>query len=138
MWKDNNTGFEFKSIVFVQMEPLLNRFLRLAQREAYKSKNKYKLGCCIVKNGKVIGKGHNENSFNRLFGSGFSCYNHAESSAITDAFSRVWDLKGCKAYIFRKGNFNSRPCETCMRHLKSVGIKKIFYTCEGNLIEEKV
>lgn len=109
------------------MEPPLSRFFRLARKEALKSKEKYKMGCAITKAGKVIGKGHNKNKHNRLWGSGYSKMIHAESAAVIDAFGRVHSLIGCKAYVYRKGGLKSCPCNMCYSMLKGLGIKQIYF-----------
>jgi deoxycytidylate deaminase len=55
---------------------------------------------------------------------------HAEISAVIS--SDRWDLTDCEIYIYRETNDGfpamARPCEKCMKILKSCGIKKIYYT----------
>lgn len=52
------------------------------------------VGCIIIKNGKIIGKG-----YHKKFGE-----SHAEVNAINDALKRTKSLKGCTLYV------NLEPC----------------------------
>lgn len=117
------------------MEPPLSIFLRRAKKESEKSVfPRFKVGAVLVRKGKVISRGHNRNKFDRLWGSGFSKTVHAESSAIRDALNRVNDLSGCTIYIYRRNGLLSRPCDCCMNHLISLGIRKIVFSYGSSMI----
>lgn len=118
--------------------PPLSRFFQLARKEALKSTQHFRLGCLIVRKGKILGRGYNKTKHNPRLGSGFANFMHAESSALLDAFGKVKDLTGCVAYIYRRGGLNARPCSCCMSHLKNAGIKRIYYTVEEGFEEEKI
>lgn len=113
-------------------------YLRIAKKESLKSTHSMNMGCVIVYGSNIIGRGHNIHKTNPRFGSGNGITLHAESMALIDAYSKRWNLDGCEAYIYRKGNLMARPCGHCIDHLKYAGIKKIHYTCEEKLIEEKI
>lgn len=114
------------------------RFLNLAKVQSEKSEATFKLGCIIVKNGKIISRGHNIYKFHREYGSGYHKFLHAEGKAIQEAFKRVDSIRGCVAYVYRKGKNMAKPCHDCMGLLKEYGVKRVVYTCEGYFLEQKV
>ena len=80
-------------------------------------------GACIVKDGKIIGKGNNQ----------VICSNdptaHAEIVAIRDACKNInsYDLSGCELYT------TCYPCPMCISAIIWANIKKVYY---GNTSEE--
>jgi len=111
----------------------LNSKLNIAILESQKSDHKQKIGCVIFNKKKIISKGHNTSlkstkklhpKFQRWPGSV-----HAEVDAIIKAKK---DLKGCDMLIVRVNKHNqfriAKPCETCIKYIKHVGIHKIYYT----------
>ena len=76
-------------------------------------------GCVIVKDGKVVGRGHNcvlkEND---------STW-HGEMSAIRDAEKKLgtYDLSGCTVYT------TGEPCPMCLGACMWANIDHIFYGC---------
>ena len=102
---------------------------------------KHKLGCVIVKGGRIVSSGFNRiNTYNsRRSYRRYNCSIHAEQSAIRPDIS----YNGCSLYVVRIGRAGnyllSKPCEHCLNLIKSVGIRKIFYTdSNGSIICEKV
>ncbi len=107
------------------------RFFELAKKLATKSDyDRCKLGCVIVKKGKILGIGFNKKktspkatNFNRTI--------HAELDAILNA-GILTDLAGSDLYIFRQvkdGTLaRSFPCIHCQDLIREAGIKTIFYT----------
>lgn len=102
------------------------------------------MGCVIVKSGRIVSSGynsvgcHNSSSYRK-------CNNsiHAEQAAIGKLVGNPDLLFGAYLYISRisrRGNLLlARPCPFCMRLIKAVGIKKVFYSdSNGSITMEKV
>ena len=80
-------------------------------------------GACIVKDGKVIGKGSNHVLKNN------DPTAHAEVMAIRDACKNInsYDLTGCELYT------SCYPCPMCLSAIIWSNIKKVYY---GNTKED--
>ena len=80
-------------------------------------------GACIVKDGKVIGRGSNHVLSNN------DPTAHAEVMAIRDACKNInsYDLSGCKLYT------SCYPCPMCLSATIWANIKKVYY---GNTKED--
>lgn len=76
-------------------------------------------GCVIVKDGRIIGKGHNE----VIKQNDPTC--HGEIMAIHDACKSLgtFDLGGCELYT------TAEPCPMCLGAIMWANIKKIYYGC---------
>ncbi len=80
-------------------------------------------GACIVKDGKIIGKGSNHVLRNN------DPTAHAEVMAIRDACKNInsYDLSGCELYT------SCYPCPMCLSAIIWSNIKKVYY---GNTKED--
>lgn len=80
-------------------------------------------GACIVKNGKIIGKGSNHVLANN------DPTAHAEVMAIRDACKNInsYDLTGCELYT------SCYPCPMCLSAIIWANIKTVYY---GNTKED--
>ena len=80
-------------------------------------------GACIVKDGKIIGKGSNHVLSNN------DPTAHAEVMAIRDACKNInsYDLSGCELYT------SCYPCPMCLSAIIWANIKKVYY---GNTKED--
>lgn len=80
-------------------------------------------GACIVKNGKIIGKGSNHVLSNN------DPTAHAEVMAIRDACKNInsYDLSDCELYT------SCYPCPMCLSAIIWANIKKVYY---GNTKED--
>ena len=80
-------------------------------------------GACIVKNGKIIGKGSNHVLANN------DPTAHAEVMAIRDACKNInsYDLSDCELYT------SCYPCPMCLSAIIWANIKKVYY---GNTKED--
>lgn len=80
-------------------------------------------GACIVKDGKIIGRGSNNVLKNN------DPTAHAEVMAIRDACSNInsYDLSGCELYT------SCYPCPMCLSAIIWSNIKKVYY---GNRKED--
>ena len=76
-------------------------------------------GCVIVKNGIIIGKGHNE----VLKQNDPTC--HGEMLAIRDACLNIssYDLTGCELFT------TAEPCPMCLGAIMWANIRKVYYGC---------
>lgn len=100
----------------------MNDFMKLAVEEAEKgiaSNEGGPFGCVIVKNGEVVGKGHNQVVKNN----DSTC--HGEMMAIRDACRKMgnFDLSGCELYT------TGEPCPMCFGAILWANISKVFYGC---------
>ncbi len=76
-------------------------------------------GCVIVKDGKIVGRGHN-----RVL-SIIDSTAHGEISAIRDAEKALGthDLSGCELYT------TGEPCPMCLNAILWANIEKVYYGC---------
>ena len=100
----------------------MNRCMREAIREAYKgidNKHGGPFGCVIVKDGKIVGRGHNEVLKNQ------DCTCHGEMMAIRDACANLetFDLSGCELFT------TSEPCPMCAGAIQWANINKVYQGC---------
>lgn len=101
------------------------------------------IGAVVVKNGKIIGTGHNGNSVNIPPCSVIGCAKDyfkfrpglrnelctgicAEQRAMIDALKKGHDLKDTELYS------TYSPCVSCSRYMIEFGIKKVYYKKEYN------
>jgi tRNA(Arg) A34 adenosine deaminase TadA len=104
-------------------------FMRMAIELAYQGmagKHGGPFGAVIVKDGKVIGQGHN-----RVLSSTDPTA-HAEVTAIRDASSKLknFDLSGSEIFV------NGLPCPMCMSAIFWARIGKVYYGCSAADAEE--
>lgn len=100
-------------------------FMRIAIEEAYEGithKHGGPFGCVIVKEGKVIGKGHNC----VLLNGDATC--HGEMEAIRNASKNVGthDLSGAILYT------TAAPCPMCKGAILWANISEVYYGCNIN------
>ncbi len=100
----------------------MNKYMQLALEEAYKGINSGHggpFGAVIVKDGKVISKGHNHVVVNN----DPTC--HGEVDAIRKACKKLktFDLSGCEIYT------TGYPCPMCFCAILWANIDKVYYGC---------
>lgn len=132
----------------------VEKFLSLARSLAEESSfRRFRLGSCIVKKGKIISVGFNlhkthplQRHYNTLLRTDIEAdaphYIHAEMAALIKAKSLNIDLKGAELYVYRIAADGepsmARPCAACMKAIKVHGIKKVYYTTNDGIAEEKI
>jgi tRNA(adenine34) deaminase len=99
-------------------------YMNEAIKEALKADNinEIPVGAVIVnKDGKIIGKGHNNREQNKL------SISHAEVNAIIDANKKMnnWRLSDCVMYV------TLEPCEMCKCIIKESRIKEVYYSSDN-------
>ncbi len=104
----------------------MNEFMKAADelaRENLQTGAGGPFGACIVKDGKIVGKGSNHVLANN------DPTAHAEVTAIRDACRNLstYDLSGCELYT------SCFPCPMCMAASVWANIKKVYY---GNTKED--
>ncbi len=100
----------------------MNKFMRMAIKEAEKGIESHHggpFGAVIVKDGKVVGKGHNQ----VLKNNDPTC--HGEIMAIHKACKnlKTFDLSGCELYT------TGEPCPMCYAAILWANIDKVYYGC---------
>ena len=100
----------------------MNKFMTEALWEAYEGiakKDGGPFGCVIVKDGQIVGKGHN-----RVLAKN-DCTCHGEMEAIRDACKTLgtFDLTGCELYT------TSEPCPMCAGAIQWANINKVYQGC---------
>ena len=100
----------------------MNEFMKAAIEEARGGIHRGEggpFGCVIVRNGVIIGRGHNE----VIKQKDPTC--HGEIMAIRDACRAegTHDLSGCELYT------TASPCPMCLGALLWARIKKVYYGC---------
>jgi len=104
------------------MKTAKDKFMQLAIDEARKGiheRHGGPFGSVIVKDGQVVGRGHNRVVKNN----DPTC--HGEIAAIRDACSKLdtFDLSGCHIYT------TGEPCHMCLCACMWANISKIYYGC---------
>ena len=100
----------------------MNKYMLLAIEEATRGIEKNDggpFGCVIVKDDKVVGRGHNRVVLNN----DPTC--HGEVEAIRDACRNLhtFDLSGCTLYT------TGEPCPMCFGAILWANIAKVYYGC---------
>ena len=98
----------------------MNEFMKVAKNLAddnLKTNVGGPFGACVVKDGKIIGKGSNHVLANN------DPTAHGEVMAIRDACKNInsYDLTGCELYT------TSYPCPMCLSAIIWSNIKKVYY-----------
>ena len=99
------------------------KFMHEAVKEAYEGISDAHggpFGAVIVKNGEIVGKGHNCVLKNQ------DPTQHGEIVAIRDACARLgtYNLSGCELYT------TAEPCPMCLGAILWAGIDKFYYGCD--------
>ena len=107
----------------------MNKYMRMAINEAKKgilAGHGGPFGAVIVKDGVVVGKGHNQVIKNQ----DPTC--HGEVMAIHKACKKLgtFDLSGCELYT------TGEPCPMCLGAILWANIDKVYYGC--NIIDTEV
>ena len=103
----------------------MDKFMKIAIDEArtgIKAGHGGPFGCVIVRDGKIIGRGHYE----VIKQNDPTC--HGEIMAIRDASRALvnYDLTGCELYT------TAEPCPMCRGAILWANIRKVYYGCNIN------
>lgn len=98
-------------------EEVYEKYMDLAIKEAKKSYqiNEVPIGCVIVKDDKVIARGHNRRNTDK------NVLAHAEIAAIKKACKKTgdWRLEGCTMYV------TLEPCQMCAGAIVQARMDKV-------------
>ena len=104
-----------------EKRPLHEAFMKEAVRQAKKAAalGEVPIGCVIVREGKIIGRGYNRRNTDK------SALAHAEISAIRKASREVgdWRLEGCTLYV------TLDPCQMCAGAIVQARIPEAVIGC---------
>lgn len=130
---------------------------KLARKESlladYCGRSSVAVGCVVVYRGTILAKGHNSNKshpqqlfYNKeRYDSNTNHYFHPSLHAEIAALSKIRyldiDFSKVEVYVSRyiKGTDTpamARPCPSCMKMIRDMGIKKIYYTGDNSYIAE--
>ena len=97
------------------------KYMKLAVKQAQKAYDlgEVPIGCVIVQNGKVIGRGYNRRNTDK------NTLAHAEITAINKASKQVgdWRLEDCVLYV------TLEPCQMCSGAIVQARIPKVVIGC---------
>lgn len=97
------------------------RFMKEAVKQAKKAAKigEVPIGCVIVKEGKIIGRGYNRRNADH------SALSHAEITAIRKASKALndWRLEGCTLYV------TLEPCQMCAGAIVQARITRVVMGC---------
>ena len=97
----------------------MEKYMKIALKEAKKAKkhNDVPVGSVIVKDNKIISRGHNKRELTK------KVTKHAEIVAIERACRKLhsWHLEDCEIYI------TVEPCTMCYGAIEQARINKIIY-----------
>ena len=97
------------------------QYMREALKEAEKAKklNQVPIGCVIVKDDKIIGRGYNRRMKDK------NTLSHAELNAIKKASKKLkdWRLDDCEMYV------TTEPCQMCSGAIVQARVKKVYIGC---------
>lgn len=97
----------------------MEKYMQIALKEAEKAKkhNDVPVGAIIVKDDKIISRGHNKRELTK------KVTKHAEIVAIERACKKLrsWHLEDCEIYI------TVEPCTMCYGAIEQARINKIIY-----------
>lgn len=126
-------------------------YFKAAKAVADLSDYKQKVGCVIVMKHRIISSGHNSKTRCHAIQAkldkerlGCECVGlvHAEIDALLPLLKRKDDFSRASIYVYRErkdGSLGlSRPCGSCMRLIKKLGIKNIYYTNDGGYSHENI
>ena len=102
----------------------MEKYMKIALKEAKKAEKKgdVPIGAVIVKNKKIIAKGHNKKEKRKI------STRHAEIEVIEKACKKLktWHLDECEIYT------TVEPCIMCYGAIEQSRIKKIIYGTEND------
>lgn len=100
------------------MKEIIKKFMSIALKEAFNARDKDEvpIGAIVVKDNRIIGRGHNQVIANQSISS------HAEINAINDASKTInnYRLKNCDIYV------TLEPCHMCAKAIVDARIENLF------------
>ena len=104
-----------------------------------------RISAAVYKNGRLLGTGKNSlktHPFQKMYGKNeHAIHLHAEVAAILKATSTGEDLSSAMLVVARAKHSGvsqpfvyglARPCSGCRMAIASVGIKQVYFSCDGD------
>lgn len=123
---------------------------RAAKAVSELSDHRVQIGCVVVNKHRIISSGCNSSTKchkiqAELDGEKFGCECpgkiHAETATLLPLIHDGVDLSKASIYVYREHKNGvmacARPCARCEKLIRKCGIKRIFYTIENGVAEEK-
>ena len=109
----------------------------------------HKIGAVVVMKHRIISSGFNKNTKTHPLQKKYNQYRfsedsvhtcHAELSALLPLINDGTDLSNASVFVYREHKNGAlacaRPCKSCMKLIKDVGIRRIFYTTDNGDVRE--
>lgn len=110
---------EFRKMI--PKEGVHEKYMKEALRQARKAEKlgEVPIGCVIVKDDEIVGRGYNRRNTDK------STLSHAEISAIKKASKRLgdWRLEGCTLYV------TLEPCQMCAGAIVQARVSEVVIGC---------
>lgn len=114
------------------------------------SDHRFHIGAVVTMGSRIISSGSNSQTKchalqvkldKEMFGGESKGPLHAEVSALLPLIRRGVDLSNASIYVYREHKNGvlacAKPCARCERLLRKIGIRRVFYTVENGIAEEK-
>lgn len=114
------------------------------------SDHRVHVGAVVTMGSRIISSGSNSQSRchglqakldKEMFGCESNGPLHAEVDALLPLIRKGVDLSNAAIYVYRQHKNGvmacARPCERCEKLIRMAGLKRIFYTVENGIAEEK-
>lgn len=109
--------------------------VKLAIKEAKKSKYEQRVGAVIIKRKSILSCGHNysHKSVKKLHPR-FRLYKNSIHAEVDCIIKARRNLAGTTMYVVRINNrgqlMNSKPCKHCFMYIEHAGIKRVYYSID--------
>lgn len=129
-------------------------FFRAADAVAFLSNHRQaKIGCVLVDKHRIISSGHNSSTRcsplqKKMDTSRFGPSDkhrgpvHAETACLLPLIRQGYDMTRSDLYIVRRHKDGSlalsRPCPGCMSLLRANGVRRVFFSVEGDYAVERI
>jgi tRNA(Arg) A34 adenosine deaminase TadA len=140
--KKNKNDYFVKTLYKMDITSLTN-FLK---KEACNSPVLHRHSAAVIYKNQIMTSGHNRYIKKVLLEGGEFGHKtmHAELSAVLKIKSSIQKMQGSVDIIVIRINNrmelkNSRPCNNCIEKLRSIGIRRVYYSNEtGNIVREDI
>jgi len=128
----------------------INKAKEESKKSTYKAKVSQHLGCAIYYKGNLLAVGHNsdkthplQHSYNNERYDDEKCPPkiHAEIMALSKIKYLDVDFNKIEVFVYREtfdGTYaNAKPCVSCEKCMRDMGIRKIHYTGNKSIVSER-
>ncbi len=112
----------------------------MAKKISLKSPSRIKLGCVVVKKGRVVSFGWNDMARTHPKAKTYGNFLHSELHALIGLSQK--ESKGADVYVYRETRngvlAQSRPCPICYAALRQAGIRNVCFTDYSGFKKEQM